>query len=575
MEKEHTKKIDDAVSSPVMNQFVNALQCLVVPEKLLFTHFNSFKHFMDSNRKTMTDEKFKEAIKKLGDEVFMNNRKMKGSSFATIKNFKIKFQQLEKMSWKSEKIVIKEKIRSLYSDVGLISKRRYQTFELHKLCNWLAEYKWCGDKDIIEIPGQYFGDHKPFVEQHVKIVRFEQRLKVFSSNQLPIEIKMYGSDGKTYSFIIKYGEDLRQDQRIQQAFEFMSKELANDKNCKQNRLRIETYQVIPINSNCGLLSVVKDAQTISEFLQKASQQSMNTSFNDFISEIRHQFRLFLLDEDFFVDFERTYSNAVLTKTSKQFVDELLAKEAKVPKDIISVALMKSAVSLETFYILRKNFITSLATMSIAHWLLGIGDRHLNNILIDIKSGRLIGIDFGIAFGAAANIPVPETVPFRLTSHFVNVVAPLGVDGMIKKNMVHVLRCLRTFSEKILICLEMFVNEPTMDWLIRAKLMNVDANDSRETDNSWNPKARIAIVKRKIKGANPVKICHDELSISQIASKPELLARYKVLTEGEGDSERKKMAKEDLNVEDQVTCLIEMATDKTLLAITYLGWDPWI
>lgn len=64
----------------------------------------------------------------------------------------------------------------------------------------------------------------------------------------------------------------------------------------------------------------------------------------------------------------------------------------------------------------------------------------SNILFDKKNGYLIGIDFGVAFGnATRNLPIPELIPFRLTPHFVNVLEPMGVSGLIKKNMTHTLR----------------------------------------------------------------------------------------------------------------------------------------
>ena len=47
-------------------------------------------------------------------------------------------------------------------------------------------------------------------------------------------------------------------------------------------------------------------------------------------------------------------------------------------------------------------------------MLGLGDRHASNILIDNSSAELVHIDLGIAFGAGKLLPTPERVPFRLT-----------------------------------------------------------------------------------------------------------------------------------------------------------------
>jgi ataxia telangiectasia mutated family protein len=44
---------------------------------------------------------------------------------------------------------------------------------------------------------------------------------------------------------------------------------------------------------------------------------------------------------------------------------------------------------------------SAAVTSMVGWILGIGDRHLSNIMIDQHNGELIHIDFGIVFEAVS------------------------------------------------------------------------------------------------------------------------------------------------------------------------------
>jgi PI-3-kinase-related kinase SMG-1 len=48
------------------------------------------------------------------------------------------------------------------------------------------------------------------------------------------------------------------------------------------------------------------------------------------------------------------------------------------------------------------------------WLLGLGDRHLDNLLLDTERGELLHIDFSVCFDKGAGLGVPEVVPFRLT-----------------------------------------------------------------------------------------------------------------------------------------------------------------
>lgn len=55
---------------------------------------------------------------------------------------------------------------------------------------------------------------------------------------------------------------------------------------------------------------------------------------------------------------------------------------------------------EAFLSLRSHFVSSHALLCVSHWLLGIGDRHLSNFMLDMETGGMIGIDFGHAFGSA-------------------------------------------------------------------------------------------------------------------------------------------------------------------------------
>jgi len=45
---------------------------------------------------------------------------------------------------------------------------------------------------------------------------------------------------------------------------------------------------------------------------------------------------------------------------------------------------------------------------------GLGDRHLDNLMIDLGGGELLHIDYNICFDQGRRLRVPERVPFRLT-----------------------------------------------------------------------------------------------------------------------------------------------------------------
>ena len=69
---------------------------------------------------------------------------------------------------------------------------------------------------------------------------------------------------------------------------------------------------------------------------------------------------------------------------------------------------------EAFLNIRTRFVKSYAVFSIAAYILGIGDRHMENFLLDKNDGEILGIDFGIAFDSGLGLQIPELSPIRIT-----------------------------------------------------------------------------------------------------------------------------------------------------------------
>lgn len=98
---------------------------------------------------------------------------------------------------------------------------------------------------------------------------------------MPIKINCICSDGKTYSFIVKFAEDLRRDERIQHVQGLMSEQMQLDKNCSQQNLSLRSYQVIPLNTKCGLIQCIENADNIQSIL---SNDKNDKKWTDLSSE---------------------------------------------------------------------------------------------------------------------------------------------------------------------------------------------------------------------------------------------------------------------------------------------------
>lgn len=104
------------------------------------------------------------------------------------------------------------------------------------------------------------------------------------------------------------------------------------------------------------------------------------------------------------------------------------------------------------------------------YVLGIGDRHVNNILIDKTSAEVIHIDFGIAFERGKILPTPEQVPFRLTRDMVAAMGIFGVDGIFRKSCEITMQVLKENKSLINTIVEVLLYDPLFSWTMNNKKM---------------------------------------------------------------------------------------------------------
>ncbi|MEE6464048.1 hypothetical protein FKM82_006146 [Ascaphus truei] len=222
--------------------------------------------------------------------------------------------------------------------------------------------------------GQYDGKSKPMPEYHVKISGFDERVKVMTSIRKPKRIIIRGNDEREYPFLVKGGEDLRQDQRIEQLFDIMNIILSQDAACSQRHMQLKTYQVIPMTSRIGLIEWLENTCTLKEFI-------LNSMSGDEKKEYASGKGPFL--------------------QYKGWLDKMQKPGGPLPYiAMYKRAFVKMSTTPEAFLALRSHFARSHALICISHWILGIGDRHLCNFMINMETCGMIGIDFGHTFGSA-------------------------------------------------------------------------------------------------------------------------------------------------------------------------------
>lgn len=260
----------------------------------------------------------------------------------------------------------------------------------------------------LSMPGLY-QPNKPLV----RIQGFQNELAVLQSKQRPRKLIIYGSDGKEYTFLLKGREDLRLDERVMQLLALVNKLLGLNQSTLKKDLFVTRYSIIPLSVNTGLIGWVEECDTL----------------NELIKEYRTDHRIR-------PDVEKTlYEKCCDEYTQLPMINKVEifrhVLESTQGLDLAKVLWLKSANS-EAWIERRTCYTRSLATMSMVGYILGLGDRHPSNIMIQRKTGRIVHIDFGDCFEVAMlRDKFPERVPFRLTRMLQKAMEVCGIEGNYK------------------------------------------------------------------------------------------------------------------------------------------------
>ncbi|UYV62498.1 SMG1 [Cordylochernes scorpioides] len=123
----------------------------------------------------------------------------------------------------------------------------------------------------------------------------------------------------------------------------------------------------------------------------------------------------------------------------------------------------SSTSGPEWWNMTQTYSRSTAVLSIVGYIIGLGDRHLDNVLVDLSTGEVIHIDYNVCFEKGKNLRVPEKVPFRMTPNIETALGLTGVEGIFRVSCETVLKVMRRGRETLLTLLEAFVYDPLVEW----------------------------------------------------------------------------------------------------------------
>jgi FKBP12-rapamycin complex-associated protein len=137
------------------------------------------------------------------------------------------------------------------------------------------------------------------------------------------------------------------------------------------------------------------------------------------------------------------------------------------QDLYRILWLRSRNS-EAWLERRVTYTRSLGVNSMVGYILGLGDRHPSNLLLDQITGKIVHIDFGDCFEVAQQRDkYPEKVPFRLTRMLIHAMEVCGIQGTFSKSCEVSMDVARKNRESLMAVLEAFVYDPLLAWRLTA------------------------------------------------------------------------------------------------------------
>ncbi|CAD0105917.1 unnamed protein product, partial [Aureobasidium uvarum] len=357
------------------------------------------------------------------------------------------------------------------------------------------------------------------------VAKYRDDIRIAGGLSAPKILVAIGTDGKEYRQLFKGGnDDLRQDAIMEQVFGEVSKMLQTHKTSRQRNLHVRTYKVLPLTSTSGIIEFVPHSMPLGEFLVPAHVSYHPSDLSQ--GKAREKIG---------------GAQSMPKDTRLKVYREVAARHQPVLRHFFFERFQDP----DDWFQKRLNYTRSTATISILGWILGLGDRHCHNILLDEKSGEAIHIDLGVAFEAGRVLPIPEVVPFRLTRDIVDGMGVTKTEGVFRRCCEFSMDALRAEKDAIMTLLNVLRYDPLYSWTVSPLKARRMQDPSRDGDDGGN-------------------------GLGSASKRPEdeagEAARALAIVE-------KKLSK-TLSTAATVNELIQQASDERNLAVLFAGWAAY-
>jgi len=366
------------------------------------------------------------------------------------------------------------------------------------------------------------------------IQKFASTYSMVGGVNAPKKITCTGTDGKVRLQLVKGKDDLRQDAVMEQVFGLMNNLLEQNEETRKRSLKIRTYKVVPLSQRSGILEWCVNTQPIAMYLVGSDNRggAHKKYFPKQMESVECRKKMASLNP------KTASARRVTIKHKEKLFREVCANFSPAMKYFF----LEKFPSPGSYYLAQSSYTRSVATNSMVGHVLGLGDRHTNNILIDNSTGELVHIDLGVAFEQGKILPTPETIPFRLTRDIVDGFGPAGVEGVFRRCCERSMGVLRDNKSAIMTVLEVLVHDPLYNWSV-----GPEKAAAKQEAGLWEE-----LQKETGQG-------------NRMANRALLVLAAKLEGREEGAP---------LSVQGQVNTLIQKAMDPANLCAVFEGWAAW-
>ncbi|XP_061496586.1 serine/threonine-protein kinase Smg1 [Anopheles gambiae] len=307
--------------------------------------------------------------------------------------------------------------------------------------------------------------------QPILIRTVDNNIQILPTKTRPKKLTFCGNDGRRFGYLSKGLEDLHLDERIMQFLSIANLMMTKSIDCNGNvtHYRAEHYSVIPLGPRSGLITWVDHTVPIfslykkwqqREALQKKEGKSAGSSATLRPSELFYNKLTPLLQS------HGLKANASRREWPLPVLKQVLAElQQETPRDLLAKELWCHSATASSWRQVIRSYSLSLAVMSVIGYIIGLGDRHLDNVLVKLATGEIVHIDYNVCFEKGKTLRVPEKVPFRMTPNLEEALGMTGIEGTFRLACEHVLKSLKKGRETLLTLLEAFVYDPLVDWAV--------------------------------------------------------------------------------------------------------------